>query len=95
LALELLNNSTSETEDLFLGVKNFRDGENEMQVIDRDQVQELVQSGARLIEVLPEKEYETAHIQGAINIPLASLDSHAVKQLSKSEPVIVYCNDYQ
>ncbi len=70
-------------------------GETDMQVVDRDHVQELIQTGAKIIEVLPEKEYAAAHIRGAINIPLAKLDPKASQDLSRSEPVIVYCNDYQ
>ncbi len=66
-----------------------------MEVVDRDRVRELIQSGAKLVEVLPAKEYETAHIRGAINIPLAKLAARAASELSRAEPVIVYCNDYQ
>ncbi len=65
------------------------------QVIDRLLVQQLVQSGATLIEVLPRAEYEDAHIEGAIHIALTKLNKKNVQQLAKESPVIVYCNDYQ
>ena len=39
--------------------------------IRRDEVQRLVEDeGGQLVEVLPPPEYESEHIEGAINIPL-------------------------
>jgi len=61
--------------------------------IDREQVQDLVASGARLVEVLPMEEYEEEHLPGAINIPLKQLSREGVQQLARSQPVIVYCYD--
>ncbi|HEV8341892.1 MAG TPA: rhodanese-like domain-containing protein [Candidatus Binatia bacterium] len=63
--------------------------------IDREQVQELARRGAKLLEVLPTKEYKRVHLLGAINVPLTKLDKKGAAGLSKSEPVIVYCYDYQ
>jgi rhodanese-related sulfurtransferase len=40
------------------------------QVVGREQVRELGEAGARLVEVLPKKEYERVHLPGAANIPL-------------------------
>jgi hypothetical protein len=34
--------------------------------IDRNQVQALMKSGARLVEVLPAKEYRRGHLPGAV-----------------------------
>jgi rhodanese-related sulfurtransferase len=65
------------------------------QVIDRDRVRALTQSGAPLIDVLPTKEYEDAHIKGAISIPLTKLNKASAQRLSRHNPIIVYCNDYQ
>ena len=50
-------------------------------VIDRRRVQELVQRGAQLVEVLGPKEYEAEHLPGAINIPLKALGQQATKLL--------------
>ncbi len=63
--------------------------------INRTRLQELVDEGAQLVEVLPAEEYEDEHLPGAINIPLKQLDRETGRQLDPSRPVIVYCYDYQ
>ncbi|MDP9457488.1 MAG: rhodanese-like domain-containing protein [Actinomycetota bacterium] len=60
----------------------------------RDEVRELLEGGAQLVEVLPREEYEEAHLSGAINIPLKELDREGTAGLRKDAPVIVYCYDY-
>ena len=61
----------------------------------RDEVRELVQEGAQLVEVLPRNEYEEEHLPGAINIPLKELNRETTARLKRDTPVIVYCHDYQ
>ena len=64
--------------------------------IDRKRVQELLEEGAQLIEVLPANVYnvyEDEHLPGASNIPLAQLDEQALTGLQRDRPVIVYCHD--
>lgn len=57
----------------------------------RDEVQRLLlDEAAQLVEVLPPPEFEAEHIEGAINIPLKSLDANTTSGLDKSRPVIVY-----
>ena len=63
-------------------------------VIDRDEVQRLMDEGAQLIDVLPKKEYTESHLPSAINIPLQSLNEKTVGQLMRHKPVTVYCYDY-
>jgi phage shock protein E len=64
--------------------------------IDRDEVRRLVaEEGAKLVEVLPAKEFAEEHIPGATSIPLKELDQRAGRELDLNRPVIVYCNDYQ
>jgi rhodanese-related sulfurtransferase len=63
--------------------------------IDRDDVRRLVANGAQLVEVLPAEEYNEAHLPGALNLPLKKLDRHSAKQLDSTQPLIVYCNDFQ
>ena len=46
-----------------------------------------------MVEVLPATEFEEEHLPGAINIPLKELDRETIRQLERSRPVIVYCND--
>ena len=60
----------------------------------REEVRELLDGGARLVEVLPREEYEEEHIGGAINIPLKELDRETTAGLDPEAPVIVYCHDY-
>ena len=64
-------------------------------MIDRHSVQQLVQQGAQLIDVLGAREYEAEHIPGAINIPLKTLSRETAKRLDPRRPVITYCHDYQ
>jgi rhodanese-related sulfurtransferase len=61
--------------------------------INRNQLQELVQNGAQLVEVLPPDEYEEDHLPGAINLPLRRIETEAVHILDRARPVIVYCWD--
>ncbi len=63
----------------------------------REEVRPLVdEQGAVVAEVLPQAEYDWAHLAGAIHLPLKGWDVDAVvRQLERDRPVIVYCNDYQ
>ena len=57
----------------------------------RDAVQRLLRDeAAQLVEVLPPAEFADEHIEGAINIPLKSLDQETTGSLDKDRPVIVY-----
>jgi phage shock protein E len=57
------------------------------------ELQELTAKGAQLVEVLPEAEYEEAHLPGAVNIPLKQLDATTAAVLDRDLPVVVYCWD--
>lgn len=57
------------------------------------QVQELVDGGAQLVEVLPEAEYAEEHLPGAINLPLTRLDATSTAQLDRRRAIVVYCWD--
>ena len=63
--------------------------------IRRDEVCQMVGSGAALVEVLPAEEYEAEHLPGAINISLPQLDRQTAAVLQQDQPVIVYCYDSQ
>jgi rhodanese-related sulfurtransferase len=54
----------------------------------------LRDAGAQVVEVLPQDEYEWAHIPDAINLPLKELDGTTASQLDRSRDVVVYCHDY-
>ncbi len=59
----------------------------------RHQVEELVRTGAQLVEVLPAEEFAEEHLPGAINLPLADLDQQAPERLDRARVVVVYCFD--
>jgi rhodanese-related sulfurtransferase len=61
--------------------------------VTRVQVQELIEAGAQLVEVLPVREYDDEHLPGAINIPLKQLTAEAAARLDLGKPVVVYCWD--
>ncbi|MEP7225012.1 MAG: rhodanese-like domain-containing protein [Actinomycetota bacterium] len=63
--------------------------------IERTRLQELIADGAQLVEVLPREEYDERHLPGAINIPLKELNRETAMRLDRSQPVVVYCYDYQ
>jgi len=61
-------------------------------LIDRERLQQMVDSGAQLIEVLPAKEYAEDHLPGAVSHPLRQLEKES-GQIDRNRPVIVYCWD--
>jgi phage shock protein E len=63
--------------------------------IGRDEVCRLLESGATLVEVLPEREYADEHLPSAINLPLRKLDRNTAARLERRRPIIVYCYDRQ
>lgn len=63
--------------------------------IDRAQVQELLSQGARLVEVLPSKQYRQVHLASAVNLPLQKLNRLTAGEFDKDKPIIVYCYDHQ
>ncbi len=59
--------------------------------IAREEVQQLTkEEAAQLVEVLPSKEYQDEHIEGATNIPLKRLNRETTSHLDKAEPISVY-----
>lgn len=65
------------------------------QSVDREDVRQLVEDRDAIVaEVLPRAEYEWAHLEGAIHLPLRGWDIDEVQQrLDRDRPVVVYCND--
>lgn len=62
-------------------------------LIDRDQLQDLVQRGAQLVEVLPAHEYAEDHLPGARSMPLSTINRATAQTLDRGRGVIVYCWD--
>lgn len=55
------------------------------------QARQLVQAGARLVDVRTPAEFTAGHIPGAVNIPLQQLDSRLGELHPKDQAVVLYC----
>jgi rhodanese-related sulfurtransferase len=64
-----------------------------MREIHRREVQELIERGAQLVDVLASDEFEEDHLPGAINLPLRKIETDALNVLDPKGPVVVYCWD--
>lgn len=53
----------------------------------------LIHSGAQVVEVLPQNEYEEEHLPGALNVSLKEMTEGAVALLDRSKATVVYCWD--
>jgi ArsR family transcriptional regulator len=59
-----------------------------------DELQELIEQGAQLVEVLESGQYAMAHLPGAVNIPAWELTAdRAERELRHDRPIVVYCFD--
>jgi len=61
--------------------------------ISLDQLLELIDRGAQVVEVLPGDDYAPVHLPGAINLPLRQLDERTAAVLDRTRPIVVYCWD--
>lgn len=62
--------------------------------IDRTELVRLIEDEeAQVIDVLPDREYNEAHIPRAINLPLRRLTADTVSSLQPDKPVVAYCHD--
>ena len=55
------------------------------------EARQLVESGARLVDVRTPREFAAGHIPGAINIPVQQLDSRLGELQPKGTAIVVYC----
>jgi rhodanese-related sulfurtransferase len=58
-----------------------------------ERLDDLLASGATLIEVLPAKEYDEEHLPGAINVPIKEIVAARIAELGLTGPTVVYCWD--
>lgn len=63
-------------------------GNKGFQVIDTNQAQDIINSGAVLIDVRTSEEYNREHIPNAVNIPIDQINTIAY---AKDTKIIVYC----
>ena len=61
--------------------------------VDREQVRQLVDKGAQLLEVLESRQYRMAHLPAAVHIPAWELTRERAEELDRNRPVVVYCFD--
>jgi rhodanese-related sulfurtransferase len=59
----------------------------------RDQVRRLLEEGAQVVEVLERRQFELAHLPGAVHIPAWELSRERAEALDRTRPVVVYCFD--
>jgi rhodanese-related sulfurtransferase len=53
-------------------------------------LQEVISTGAVILDVRTKGEYQAGHLRNSINIPLDSLPRN-IKKLNKSKPIITCC----
>jgi len=54
----------------------------------------MIRQGAQLVDVRMPHEYQHGALPGSVNIPLPAIQ-HALKQLDRNTPVLVYCGSGQ
>lgn len=59
-----------------------------------DKVRELVESGAYIVDVREEKEFENGHLKGAYNVPLSQFEER-MHEIPKDIPVYLHCRSSQ
>ena len=64
-----------------------------MREIQHRELLRMLLSDAQAVDTLPSHEYDTAHIRGAIHIPVGHILRDAPKLLDHACPVVVYCRD--
>lgn len=57
--------------------------------INRQTLLDLIESGVQIVDVLPNREYQSGHIPGAVNIPLKKLNVETTSVLQRDKPVVV------
>ncbi len=52
---------------------------------------QLIEQGAKVIDVRSPEEFNSGHLPGAINIPLANLESGLTQVTDKQASIVLYC----
>jgi rhodanese-related sulfurtransferase len=61
-----------------------------MPEVSPSEAQQLIASGAQLVDVRTDTEYAAGHVPGALHVPLADVRSEAAG-LDREKPLVVYC----
>ena len=71
--------------------RQFLEGREGMEPVDRDALLELVRKGAvTVLDVRPAEEYEAGHLRGSISMPLRELEKH-LSDLPRGQKIVAYC----
>lgn len=72
-------------------VKSYLTVKDDLEPIPRDELLTRIKDGlVTVLDVRPEKEYESGHVPGAINVPLGELEDF-LKGMEGSQEVVAYC----
>ena len=58
--------------------------------VSQNVVQEMIKSGAQIVDVRSSEEYRDGYYTGAVNIPVQDL-ARRMGELKKDRPVVLYC----
>ena len=56
-----------------------------------EQAKKMVEGGARLLDVRSVEEFDSGHLDGALNIPVDELEKRLSELEPKGQGVVVYC----
>ena len=59
--------------------------------VSAEQAKKMVEEGAKLVDVRSPEEFQSGHLDGAINVPVAELEERLAEVGPKDQPVVVYC----
>ena len=64
---------------------------DELEPLPRQELLERVRDGlVTVLDVRPPEEYAAGHVPGAVNVPLAELETH-LKELNPKQEIVAYC----
>ncbi|HEY4002644.1 MAG TPA: rhodanese-like domain-containing protein [Candidatus Xenobia bacterium] len=64
--------------------------------VDIKELDDLLDAGAQLVDVLPARDFDDEHLPRAISLPLEQMSPAEVSsRLERHRPVVTYCYDYQ
>jgi rhodanese-related sulfurtransferase len=72
-------------------VKQFQSGKEDLEPVDRDALLKAVRKGeVMVLDVRPREEFESAHIRGALSMPIKELEKR-ISELPKKQKIAAYC----
>jgi len=72
-------------------VKTYLTVKDDLEPIPRDELINRIKEGSVVVlDVRPEKEFDSGHVPGAVNVPLNELEDY-LKKMDASQEVVAYC----